>query len=58
MPKLASCWAKYWELVLTISPSNSSVPTQIISAFVRLGTRKIGIRLYPMFEEKITLNNP
>ena len=33
MPRPVSCWARYCELVSRISPSSSSVPTAIISAF-------------------------
>src|SRR3954471_7021931 len=33
MPRPVSCWARYCEFVSRISPSSSSVPTAMISAF-------------------------
>jgi hypothetical protein len=42
MPNSANCLARYWALLLRISPNNISVPTQIISALMGIGKREEG----------------
>jgi hypothetical protein len=52
MPNCANCWARYWALLLRISPSSISVPTQIISAL--MGVKKeLGMGIW---EELVILN--